>query len=156
MHSKTGGWAAGVVLTLQAYQADRKGVVDFDRSSPQLIFDYFAAEIFNKTSTDLQEFLCKAAFLPQMTLQMAEELTRNHQTRSILSDLASRQYFINQRHQPDGVHYQFHDLFREFLIAQAAARFNSQELVQIKTQAAHVLERANRWLSIVKPLIGRL
>ena len=143
LHSKTGGWAAGVVLTLQAHQADSDGVVDFDSSSPQLMFDYFAAEIFNKMSTDLQEFLCKAGFLPQMTLQMAEELTGNHQARSILSDLASRQYFINQRHQPDGVHYQFHDLFRECLIAQATTRLTSQQLIQIKTQAAQVLERAN-------------
>ena len=144
LHNKTGGWAAGVVLTLQAYQGDSEEVVEFDQNSPQLIFDYFAAEIFNKTSAELQEFLCRASFLPQMTVQMAEELTGNHQACRILSDLVAQQYFINQRQQPEGVQYQFHDLFREFLIAQVSARFTSPQLTQIKTQAAQILEQANR------------
>ena len=144
LHHKTGGWAAGVVLMMQARQGDSQGTVDFDRNSPQTIFDYFAAEIFNKMSAELQDFLCKTSFLPHMTAEMAQGASGEAQSGRILAGLSHQHYFINQRQQPDGIQFQFHGLFREFLIVQARARFTPPQLVQAQHQAAQVLEQSGQ------------
>lgn len=138
LYDKTGGWAAGVILMLEAQHPD---AIDLDRTNPQGVFDYFAGEVFSKASPALQDFLCKSGFLPQMTVQMAEALTGDQQARRMLSDLASQHYFINQRRQTEDIQYQFHDLFREFLMAQARVRFTSQQLTQIQRRAAQTLEQ---------------
>ena len=45
-----------------------------ERSS-ELLFDYFAGEIFKKTDPETQEILLQTAFLPRITAAMAESLT---------------------------------------------------------------------------------
>lgn len=144
LHNKTSGWVAGVVLMLQTRQADSQGAVDFDRNSPQTIFDYFAAEIFNKTSTERQAFLYKTSFLPHMTAEMAQAVSGEAQSGRILAELSHQHYFINQRQQPNGTQFQFHGLFREFLMTQARAKLTPPQLAQVQHQAAQVLEQSGQ------------
>ncbi|MGH8721711.1 MAG: hypothetical protein ACREU4_06985, partial [Burkholderiales bacterium] len=72
LYDKTQGWAAGLVLLLQ--QA-RMGVPITDApdfATRQLVFDYLAGEILQKSDARTQEFLLQTAHLAQMTAALAE------------------------------------------------------------------------------------
>jgi ATP/maltotriose-dependent transcriptional regulator MalT len=84
----------------------------------QAMFDYFASEIFQKLDKASQEILLKTAFLPIMTARFAQQVTGSHQVGVLLAELNRRNYFTIRKPLPDPV-YQYHPLFREFLLAQA-------------------------------------
>src|SRR4051812_25974212 len=74
LYARTQGWAAGLVLVLE--QAKHGALADApDASTSQVVFDYLAGEIFQKTDAAAQDFLLRTACLPQLTAAMAAALT---------------------------------------------------------------------------------
>ena len=69
LHEETEGWAAGLVLILLGL---RIGKIDYQRASrfpTKEIYDYFAAEIFEKVEKETQRFLVSTAVLtPSITM----------------------------------------------------------------------------------------
>ena len=139
LHAKTNGWAAGLVLMLE-----HQGSADLmqrhgDGFTTQAMFDYFAGEIFQKLDAASQEILLQTAFLPIMTARLAQQLTGSHQAGELLAELNRRNYFTTRKSLPDPV-YQYHPLFREFLLAQARQQLTAAQLVQTMRHAAEILE----------------
>ena len=60
-------------------------------------FDYFAAQIFAKVPRITQEFLVATAYLPQVPVSIARELTGNAEAETILEDLYRRHLFTHRR-----------------------------------------------------------
>ncbi|MEW6684201.1 MAG: BTAD domain-containing putative transcriptional regulator [Nitrospirota bacterium] len=142
IQAKTDGWAAGVVLMLQHIK------VASDAQSPAQnmsasVFDYFAGEVFAKLSRSVQEMLLRTAFLPSMTLGIAERLTGAREVGKNLADFSRSNYFVEERPGTDRI-YRYHDLFREFLLSQARERFSAVELSRIRQRAATLLEESGR------------
>ncbi len=143
LHEKTDGWAAGLVLLSRALKTegiDPEAIKDF---APERVFDYFANELFDRLDRPLQDFLLKTAFVPKITPGLAEELTGNTAAGRILSDLNQRNYFTEKRTQPSVI-YQYHTLFREFLMTRAAGTFPAGELTDLRLKAAKLLEAAGQ------------
>ena len=67
MHREVDGWAAGLVLRLESERMDDREPEPAGKLVPEKVFDYFASEIFDRTGKEVQEFLLKTAFFPQMT-----------------------------------------------------------------------------------------
>jgi len=139
LHDRTNGWAAGLVLMLE-----HKGSADLMQRhgrgfTTQAMFDYFAGEIFHKLDAASQEILLQTAFLPIMTASLAQQLTGLHQAGELLAELNRRNYFTIRKSLPDPV-YQYHPLFREFLLAQARQQLTDAQLVQTMRHAAEILE----------------
>ena len=89
-------------------------------STSQLVFDYLAGEIFQKTDAGTQDLLLNTAYLAQMTAAMAQALTGNERAGRILAELHRNNYFVALRQaRPEPV-YQYHPMFREFLLARIA------------------------------------
>lgn len=125
IYEKTGGWAAGIVLMeISRIQVGEQN--EPDKMMPGRLSDYFAGEIFNKISSDTQDFLLKTACLPRMTPRMAESITGNSRAGQILSDLNRGNYFTERRVGPE-LTYQYHALFREFLKNRADSRYSAAE-----------------------------
>lgn len=130
------GWAAGVVLMTEA--AKTRGIIGHDelsRRSMETVFEYFATVIFQTCIKQLQEFLMKTSFLPVMTEGMAEELTGNSSAHHILTAFSRNNYFT-ERHEAPEPFYQYHPLFREFLLSSAKDYFRPEDLLTIKKTAA--------------------
>jgi LuxR family transcriptional regulator, maltose regulon positive regulatory protein len=146
LHERTRGWAAGVVLALeQKTQAAGAAppAVPPSSATPQVVFDYFAGDIFGKMSADTQALLLRAAFLPGMAGHRVVELTGDAQAGRVLADLARSNYFtlkLAQVHGAPPVVYQFHPLFREFLLRRAEETLAPEALVEVKKKAAALLE----------------
>lgn len=143
LYAKTEGWAAGLVLMLERARTENIGEQSLLPHSNQDVFDYFVSEIFKKIDTQTQDFLMKASFLPAMTVEMAQKLSEQNSAGKILEALNNMNYFTHKHHGAGDV-YQFHDLFREFLLARAKAYFKEGELRSIYEKAAAILEQNNK------------
>jgi LuxR family maltose regulon positive regulatory protein len=139
LHSRTEGWAAGLVLLLEGLENKVKTAAVPEKLKLEEIFNYFAKEIFEKCQIEIQDFLLETSFLPKITLGMADALTGRSKARQILAELNQKNYFT-QRQASESEVYQYHPLFREFLRAQAQESFSAQCILDIKRNAATVLE----------------
>ncbi len=143
LHADTHGWTAGLVLLLEQTRGGPSQIRDGEIFVPELLFDYFADEILIKTNLQTQDFLLKTAFLPQISVSQAEALTGQHTAGAILSGLTRKNYFTVRHAQPEPV-YQYHPLFREFLLGKAKATIPAGMLDQIRERAADLLETAGQ------------
>ena len=134
----SGGWAAGLMLMLNAHGDGRPLPVTGSVPSPFLM-DYFAEESFAKAPANHQQFLLKTAFLPQMTVAMGEKLTGQSDAGSILAELNRQNLFTERRGGHEGI-YAYHPLFRSFLRGRADAAFPPHELRTRRREAAALLE----------------
>jgi DNA-binding SARP family transcriptional activator len=140
LHAKTQGWTAGVVL-LEKMGEEITEPSAFNNRVPEAIFDYFAGEIFDRMDPEMQTFLLKTSYFPRMTPLMAEQLTGNSKAGRILTELNRKNYFVEKKIKPE-LTYQYHALFREFLLS----RFDQYLLPGISNEtydsAARLLEQA--------------
>jgi len=150
LYQTADGWAAGLILMLESV---RRGIEPklFGKLTPQEILDYFGKEIFDKTDKEIQEFFLETAFLPKMTAKMAEELTKLSSAGSILSTLNRNNYFTEKRFQNEPI-YQYHPLFREFLLSRAKKIFATETLSLLYSRAARLLEESGQTESAVSLL----
>ena len=135
LYRKTEGWIAGLVLLIESSKTHGMGYQYSDSHTPAEIFDYFAREVFLKADREAQDFLLKTSFLPAMTAQMAETLTGIKAAGHILSGLDKTNYFI-ERHLKEKPVYNYHPLFREFLMSRAKEAFTPDEIARIQRSAA--------------------
>jgi len=143
LHEKADGWAVGLVLLARAVESQGIGPEAFKNLAPEKVFGYFANELFDRLDGPLQDFLLKTALVPKITPGLAEALTGNKSASRILSTLNQRNTFTEKRTHPEVI-YQYHALFREFLITRAASRFPSGELSALRLEAAKLLEASGQ------------
>ncbi|MBE0568306.1 MAG: hypothetical protein IH577_01335 [Deltaproteobacteria bacterium] len=138
---RTDGWAAGLVLLLE--RTDRGSVEHrtTGRPVPAEIIDYFGSEIFRRLDGERRDFLLRTAFLPRMTASMAEKLTGVERAGPILAEMHRQNQFTRKYLQREPV-YEYHDLFREFLLQRAGSAFSMEEFASIRRAAAALLEPA--------------
>lgn len=139
IHEATDGWAAGIVLMSEASKASGLDSRVLTGPSRNAIFDYFANEIFLSCAKTQQEFLLKTALLPFIAVKMAEELTGDKNSHKILSDFNRNNYFTDWRTGPEPF-YQYHPLFREFLLSRAEEYFSPEEILILQRDAGRLLE----------------
>ncbi len=128
------GWAAGLVLMLESIRRGIQPRLPGKHTSDEIL-DYFGTELFDKTDKEIQDFFLKTAVLPKMTAKMAEELTDLPHAGRILSALSRNNYFTEKRIHAEYV-YQYHPLFREFLLTRAKETFSSETLSMLQHRAA--------------------
>ncbi|KKU19160.1 MAG: ATP dependent transcriptional activator, partial [Candidatus Saccharibacteria bacterium GW2011_GWA2_46_10] len=141
LHRRSGGWVAGLLLLLTEGQKKKPDQSTINLETPEVVFDYLAGEVFERIDDQTKTFLLKTAFLPGMTAPMAESLTDIPESRRILNYLHNHNLFIEKSSGPEPS-YQYHPLFREFLLSQVKARFTGDEIAKIQKDAAGLLESA--------------
>lgn len=143
IHDSTQGWVAGVVLLREQFPSMKRQLLSTGMAPKAVVFDYFAGEVFRALERSTQDFLLRTAFFPEMTAGMAMRLTGAKKAGDLLHALNRRNYFT-ERHRSKGAVYQYHALFREFLLEKAAAQFSAKELSQVQISAAELLEEAGQ------------
>ena len=144
LYERTQGWAAGLILMMEQARKDDLILEPPEKFDPQLIFDYLAGEIFQNLDKKIQDFVLKTAFLPQMTAEMAVDLTGQRKAEALLADGYRDNYFINLKQaRPDPV-YEYHPLIREFLITQAQITLTEAQRTEVQRKAAALLEAAGQ------------
>ena len=142
IQSQTDGWAAGVVLMREHGRRLPASAVRFS-TTPESVFDYFAGQIIDKLPADTREFLLRTSFLPRFTVAMAATISGNENADQTLEYMHRHHLFTNRRDGELPV-FEFHALFRCFLIERARVRFPSPEKERLLQTAASLLRQADQ------------
>jgi LuxR family maltose regulon positive regulatory protein len=139
LHETSDGWAAGLVLLLEQLRKEGEIAVKDTSNASQVLFDYFAGEIFKRTDPEVREILLQTSVLPRITAKMAGELTGLLTAGQVLADLHRQSYFTNRRPGSEPT-YEYHPLFREYLLAQAKLTYPTEKLAAVQRRAAGILK----------------
>jgi LuxR family transcriptional regulator, maltose regulon positive regulatory protein len=136
LHERTQGWTAGMVLLLESAQRPTHHEVPTD-ATPEVLFDYFAAEVFGRLDLAAQAVLTHAALLPEADVELVVQLTGDAQAGRVLEELYRRNYFVSKR--GSSAVYRFHPLFHDFLRQRGQANLGTARLNALRSQAATLL-----------------
>lgn len=139
LHQAADGWTAGLVLMLERAKIEDIDLQKAGTGKPAEIFDYFAGEIFDRTDREVREFLLKTSFFPMMTIKMAEEISGCSFASRLLLTLNRNHYFTEKSIRSESV-YQYHPLFREFLLSRAKETFSHESFLALLRRAASLLD----------------
>lgn len=141
LHETTDGWAAGLVLMMEHPHFKALKTSSAPVRSREDVFKYFAVEVFEQLKSESRDFLLKTAYLPKITSTMACRLTGLTQSDRILEDLSHHNFFTIRLSLHEAA-YQYHPLFRDFLLDRASNAFSSEHIAALKRNVACVLEEA--------------
>jgi len=155
LHARSQGWAAGLTLLLTRTRGQPPGDDD-DSESLQHVFSYFAQRVFDETPAAHQIALMQLAVLPQIAPGIAERLTDMADVARLLEHHYKRHLFTDRRRvatpatnpgdATSTTHvYQFHALFRSFLLHQGRQHFSADAWRELIVRAARLLAAAGYW-----------
>jgi DNA-binding SARP family transcriptional activator len=144
LYATAGGWCAGLVLLLEQLRSEGPLSAGPSEPSSEILFDYFAGEIFKTAAPDAQTVLLHTAFLPRVTAAMAVTLTGHPAAGEILAELHEHNYFTNKQAIAGEAVYEYHPLFRDFLLAQALRVYSPADRARIRRTAAGLLDAAGQ------------
>ena len=139
LQQQSGGWAAGLVLMLQGLKLGGAIQAKLPAPTMQMLFGYFAAQVFDQVPASTRDLLLCTAFLPRVTEPAARALSGNADAGRVLEDLY-RQRLFTEHPAGDASSYQYHALFREFLLDRVRVTRTPDEQRQLKTRSAELLE----------------
>jgi LuxR family transcriptional regulator, maltose regulon positive regulatory protein len=137
LHDKTQGWAAAVTLLLRQGNAFPASSYPAPLGASQAIFDYLAAEGFERLSSSTQKFLIALACLDHIAVPVAQRVSGCAEAGSILETLARQNVFTSYRAISNSYH--FHPLFRSFLQGKLQATHSPQQQRELMLTAAGAL-----------------
>jgi ATP/maltotriose-dependent transcriptional regulator MalT/DNA-binding SARP family transcriptional activator len=128
IHRASEGWAAGIVL-MREHLSRHVDARDESRlpDGKDAVFAYFTGEIFSRARPENQRTLMLAALLPTVGASDAEAITGDPEAPRVLDYLYRHHLFIDRRRNGPDLVYQFHALFREFLLAEGRRRLPPEE-----------------------------
>ena len=141
VYRRSDGWAAGLILLREHATRATAGPDDGARATPEGVFAYFAGEIVNRIPEENQRVLVQCALPPRITRSAAVALTGEPDAGKLLEYGYRRHLFVARR-DGDEPTYEFHALFREFLLKRAPAMLGADELAARRRRAAGLLEAA--------------
>jgi len=150
LHERTGGWAAGLMLMLERVRLTGVDTMTSSSITVKEVFDYFSQELFGKIDPEMREFLLKTSFMPKMTVQMAKGLTGMAHSGNLLARLYQRNYFIRRDIQQQPF-YEYHPLFREFLMSRVE---DLMTYYYLKDQFVRAMEVCVRLKGILAGILG--
>jgi LuxR family maltose regulon positive regulatory protein len=168
---RTGGWAVGVNLMLAARPGPALSGVSPGPNAggpapsvanPRALFDFLAQEVLDELPPALRELCVSCSVLPELSPARCEAVAGVADGREALEELLRRHLFVTVVDEAELV-MRFHDLFRDFLLAQLARR-PPQARLRLHAQAAaaepqperaiaHWLD-ARRWAEAVDLIVA--
>jgi ATP/maltotriose-dependent transcriptional regulator MalT/DNA-binding SARP family transcriptional activator len=137
--ARADGWAAGLILMREQIQRGATLADNGDRITPDAVFAYFAGEIFDRMPPEHQRLLMLMALPPRIRASVAVELTGEARAPKLLEYGYRRHLFVARRDGPEPV-YEFHALFREFLLARARTLLPPEEVAAARRRVAGLAE----------------
>jgi LuxR family transcriptional regulator, maltose regulon positive regulatory protein len=131
-----GGWITGIHLLIQASGSSLNYQHKSGNFVPDILFDYFANEIFVNLDENIKEFLLKTSYLENFTPEICNHVTGMAESENILNFLHGKNIFIESSAsvESDGkltYRYNYIQLFRNFLIDKFKASVDDKSRQEI-------------------------
>jgi DNA-binding SARP family transcriptional activator len=131
IHNRTDGWAALVRIWLQQCTRGLDNPESCCQSIPKVILLYLEAELFDPLLEEDQRFLLATAILPFISAETAQSAGDFSNLSETMSGLCKKQILISH----PSSNYQYHPLFREFLIQKAQEATEPRAAKDIRQKA---------------------
>lgn len=142
MQAQAQGWAAAIVLMLEHAKMTGEFAAPADGSTPAVLFDYLASEIFARFEPASREVLLSIACLPRLTADIATNLSGDARAARLLLNLSHNDYFVREVLAGTQRVYAMHPLYREFLLRTAARERPEAVAPEALVRGAHLLVQA--------------
>ena len=152
LYARTRGWFAGLVLTMECARDEALNARVLGQYIPEELFDYFASELFRNMDEESLDFLLKTALLAKITSRDAVRLTGNRHAGHILAELSRKNCFTEKSSLAEPT-YQYHPLFREFLLREGEKTFPPPVFEQLSRKAAALMAKGGQTESAAELLI---
>ncbi len=133
------GWIGGLVLLLKDVDIKVPARLDESEHISEMLFNYLARETLHRLPDKTQTLLLTSSIFPFFTNEMAERLSGNATGKEQLNRLYQSGYFIERRVGTLQT-YQYHPLFRSFLLTTLQKAWSLKELSKLKTKAGLLLK----------------
>ncbi len=138
LQDRSQGWAAGLVLLLEQARRPPEEQQLPAGPVPELVFDYFAHELFMQAPAEVRDFLLRTALPPRFTADVAASLTGYPRSARLLHRLM-RDNLFTTRMEGDPPVYHYHPLFRDFLLQRVQEALPPAEVETLQREAALAL-----------------
>jgi LuxR family transcriptional regulator, maltose regulon positive regulatory protein len=133
----TQGWLAGLLLFIENPDQSVRQHQGLNEPT-DLLFDYFAGEVFARLPASYRDFLFACSVLQAIDVTTAEKLTGRADAGEMLRKLVRQNHFTSRiNYTPET--FRFHPLFRQFLLSHAEQSLSPKMLAEIREKAAHLL-----------------
>jgi LuxR family transcriptional regulator, maltose regulon positive regulatory protein len=139
IHTMTAGWAAGFILLLEEVRQGERVGGGTKTHSNNAVFDYFAGQLFDRATPEVQNTLLRLSYLPRMSSTVVRQFGGGVHSLSSLEDMHRRHLFVDRRQAAEPI-YQFHALLQAFLQHRANETLTTVEKRDVMQEAARVLE----------------
>lgn len=151
--SQSGGWIAGALLLAMGPGKAAGGAPGPGSSDTAGVFAYFADQAFSRLDPDDRRLLVSTAFLPTVRPEAAARLSGLADATARLGAMASRGLLVT-RFDREGEGFRCHDLFREFLRAEAGATLGPAQLRDLQRESARQLAAGDEPLAALALLFA--
>lgn len=135
----TRGWITGLLLTGSVSAAHVRAFTD---GGQPMVYEYLASVVLTQQTDEMRRFMLDAACLPVMTVDACDAVLRRSDSRERLPWLVRKGLFVAVS-EDQGASYEFHPLFRHFLL-DTAEREDRRRLTRLRMRAAAHLARLGR------------
>ena len=153
LYKMTDGWVTGLILLRESSTGTLIGTDTPTKISQENIFNYFDSEIFAQANTDLQHIFLQTAYLTDVTVIVAQRLSGHAHAGDLLESWCQRNLFI-QRKSGEPLTYEYHALFRQFLIAHVEQTYPSARRQYLQITSAHWLKKHGQIENAVSLLLS--
>ena len=143
LHERSEGWVAALTLMLKQIGNKHAEEQAIGLKSLERIFDFFASEYFDELPDATRDFLMQTALLTHITPNIAAAMSGNSDAEKILATL-HQQHFFTSRRDLFEVTYQYHALFREFLLARCVETYTREQYLELTRRVGSLLEKHDR------------
>jgi LuxR family transcriptional regulator, maltose regulon positive regulatory protein len=137
------GWAAGLVLMSEQAAQGADFTARYPAHHGEPLFDYFANEVFERMSEPERHFMQVTALVSEVDPGEAAAMTGRSDAQDLLDAFCQRQLFVT-RLAGRIPRYQYHDLFRAFLLARLYENVVAGELRDTRIRAAEAVLEGSR------------
>jgi ATP/maltotriose-dependent transcriptional regulator MalT/DNA-binding SARP family transcriptional activator len=146
------GWITGILLAAQSnWGQDAQNLVALTGASGG-VFEFLAEQVLERQPEDVQSFMLESALLDEMTVPLCNALLGHQDSAQRLRDLAARSLFIFPLDAEYNA-YQYHQLFREFLLARLE-QSRPERYRQLSLAKADLLIHEGRWPQAIDSYLG--
>ncbi len=137
------GWITGILLAAQTSWADAKRDILTLTGASGGVFRYMATEILERQSPEMQRFLLGSSLFTEMTPPLCDGLFGVNNSAQLLRRLTEQNLFTVSL-DAEGTWYQYHQLFREFLVSRFE-RYDPEGYRRLRLRQAELMAYRGHW-----------
>lgn len=142
IHHRSGGWAAGLQLLVQALPASRTRTAETLRAAEEApdLWKYVERAMFNRASRQVS-FMVETALLPWLSAELCAVVTETSADgcARILEEITASNGLVTRRHEHEEVRYYVHPVLREILQRRLTSTRPASALEELQRRGARKL-----------------